>query len=216
MSKQLLKKRVLSTGIALATLALVQASYMAGWAKPLHFEVSNENPANKIAFTSDAPVEVINGHTNDLQGTIQLDDSFTFDAKHPFKIEFSVNLASIDTGIPLRNEHMRDNFLETKQFPKAVFKATSIQMKKKPDLAHPQTIQLVSKGNFTLHGVTTQKTIPLTVHYTPATEKQKASVKVTGKFPVNLEQYKIKRPEAVFVKLAETVIVTVNTTGKSL
>lgn len=198
----------------LLSMLLLQAGTLSGWAKPLNFQVNNST-SNKISFTSDAPVEVINGHTKDVHGTIRFDDSFRFDKAHPFNIEFSVNLASIDTGIALRNEHMRDNFLETAKYPKATFKATSIQIQGKPDLSKPQTVQLVSKGNFTLHGVTSQKTIPLTVHYTPAEGNQKATVNVSGKFPIKLQQHKIKRPEALFVKLAETVTVTVNTTGKA-
>lgn len=190
-------------------MGLVLAHMSASWAKPLHFKV-NGGGKNMVAFTSDAPVEVINGTTNKVSGDISFDDSFQFDAKHPFKVNFEVDLASVDTGIELRNEHMRDNFLETGKYPKASYKATSIQVPKKPDLKKTQTIQLVSSGDFTLHGVTTKKTIPLTVEYTPAVGKVPAQARIKGKFPVPLAQHQIKRPEAILVKLAETVFVDVD------
>jgi polyisoprenoid-binding protein YceI len=201
------KRRLKVIGGLLMGMLLTQISV--GWAKPLHFKVIGGG-GNIVAFTSDAPVEVINGTTNQVTGDISLDDSFKFDAKHPFKVNFEVDLASIDTGIALRNEHMRDNFLETGKYPKAIYKATSIQVLKKPDLKKPQSIQLISTGDFTVHGVTTKKTIPLTVDYKPAAGKTPAQVRIKGKFPVPLAQHHIKRPEAILVKLAETVFVNVD------
>jgi polyisoprenoid-binding protein YceI len=192
--------------------ALLVNFSLAGWAKPLHFHVAG-GQGNNVEFTSNAPVEVMHGKTNHIQGEITLDDSFKFDAKHPFHIFFSVDLASIDTGINLRNEHMRDNFLETGKYPQATYKATSIKMEGKPDLRKPQTVHLISSGDFTLHGVTEKKTIPLTVDYEPAKAQKPAQVTAHGKFPIPLEQFHIKRPEAVLVKLADTVFVDLTTVG---
>lgn len=184
-------------------------------AKPLHFKVHGDSK-DQISFNSDAPVEVITGNTQAVQGDIKLDDSFKLDAKHPFAIAFTVDLASIDTGIPLRNEHMRDNFLETKQYPQAKFVTQRVQFRQKPDLSKVQSIKLDAIGDLTVHGVTVRKTIPLTVDYTPGKQKQPSTVRVRGKFPVTLAQHKIKRPEALFVKLAETVYVSVDVTGKAV
>ena len=76
------------------------------WAKPLDFVIKPQPKATNVTFTSDAPIEVIHGQTHQATGEVAFDDSIQFDAKHPFKIEVSVDLASIDTGIPLRNEHI--------------------------------------------------------------------------------------------------------------
>lgn len=186
---------------------------VAASAKPLTFEVSGDSK-DLVSFKSEAPVEVIAGSTHDVDGKIQLDDSFQFDAKHPFHIQFDVDLTTLDTGIPLRNEHMRDNFLETGKYAKASFQAKSVKLSKKPDLSKAQTVSLQATGDFSLHGVTVQKTIPLTVDYMPGKNKQPGLVRVRGKFPVSLAEHNIKRPEAVFVKLAETVYATVDVTGK--
>lgn len=206
-----MKTRLLVNTAGLLCIGLMNLSPV-GWAKPLHFHVQGGD-GNNVEFTSNAPVEVMHGKTNQITGDIVLDDSFKFDTAHPFNIFFAVNLASIDTGIDLRNEHMRDNFLETEKYPKATYKATSIKMQGKPDLSKPQTVKLVSSGEFSLHGVTQKKTIPLTVDYKPAAGKTPARVRVTGKFPVPLADYHIKRPEAVLVKLADTVFVDVTAVG---
>lgn len=184
----------------------------AALAKPLHFHVKGGVGSN-VSFTSNAPVEVIEGKTKHIIGDVSFDDSFKFDEAHPFNIFFSVDLASIDTGIELRNEHLRDNFLETGKYPKATYRATSIKMQGKPDLTKPEEVKLVSEGEFTVHGVTERKTIPLTVDYKPGKGGKPATILVKGKFPVKLEEYKIKRPEAIFVKLADTVYVDVDALG---
>lgn len=185
------------------------------FAKPLTFKVSGTGK-DVVSFNSDAPVEVITGSTHGVKGEVTLDDSFQFDAKHPFRIRFTVDLASVDTGIPLRNEHMRNNFLETDHYPQAIFMAKSIKLSKKPNLGVTQTVKLDAAGDFTVHGITVQKTIPLTVAYMPGKNRQPGSIRIRGKFPVNLAEHHIQRPEAIFVKLAETVFVTVDLTGKAV
>ncbi|WP_373532321.1 YceI family protein [Vampirovibrio sp.] len=205
-----------SRSLALTLFALLLAvGVPSAFAKPLTFKVEGTSK-DLVSFKSDAPVEVINGDTHAVKGDIKLDDSFQFDTKHPFNINFTVDLASIDTGIPLRNEHMRDNFLETSQFPKATFVTKSVKLLKKPDLSKAQTVKLDATGDFTVHGVTVRKTIPLTVDYAPGANKQPDHIRVRGKFPVTLAQHNIKRPEALFVKLADTVFVTVDMTGKAI
>jgi polyisoprenoid-binding protein YceI len=200
----------LATGLLSALLLLPGFA----WAKPLHFQVAGDAD-DTVKFTSNAPMEIINGDTHGVTGRILLDDSFKFDARHPFDIVFSVDLSTFDTGIALRNQHMRDKYLETNQYPKATFKATRIKLAKKPDLHKPQTVDLTATGDFSLHGVTVKKTIPLQVAYQPGTGDQPASVRIKGKFPVPLAQHHIKRPEVVMVKLADTIYVNVDLTGSA-
>src|SRR3990167_3638739 len=96
------------------------------YAKPITFVVDDELERDNVSFTSDAPIELVVGRTTKIKGEITIDDSLDF-KKLPPKVSFEVDLARIDTGIPLRNEHMRDNFLETKKYPKAVFVVQQIK-----------------------------------------------------------------------------------------
>jgi hypothetical protein len=128
-----------ATTALMASVLLLQATTVS-WAKPQTFLVDDK--MNVVEFTSDAPIELIKGHTNNIRGKIQYDDSFVFDAKHPFNITFEVDLASFDTGIALRNDHMRDNFLETSKYPKAVFKAKKIVSDKKPPFKNGQVVTI--------------------------------------------------------------------------
>lgn len=188
-------------------------------AEPVTYAVGDPNGKDVVTFTSDAPVELIKGQTSRIRGKITFDDSFKFDAEHPFSIAFNVDLASLDTGIPLRNQHMRDNFLETGRFPKATFRATSVKLDKKPDLSRVGTINIKATGDFTVHGVTVKKTIPVKVTYIPEGDLSKKRVpsgnliRIQSTFPVDLAEHNIQRPEVLFVKLADTVQVSIDTIG---
>ena len=203
---------------ALITLSAVLAMLAASSAHAAQkcFYTDPNSSKDLVEFTSDAPVEVIKGTTGKVQGKVCYDEKFVFDAKHPFEATFHVDLASVDTGIPLRNEHMRDNFLETGKYPKASFKATSLSASAKPPFKAGQKVKIKSLGNFTVHGKSVQKTIPLDVTYLPQSAATKARfksgnvIRIQGKFPVKLAEHNIKRPEAVTVKLAETVFVTLD------
>lgn len=189
------------------------------WALSKCFYIDDHSGRDVVKFTSDAPVELIAGTTNKIKGKVCYDNSFAFDQKHPFDIQFEVDLASIDTGIPLRNEHMRDNFLETSKFPKAAFKVTKIKTGSKPSLKRQETVTIHSTGTLSIHGKTTQKKIPLKVTYFPESAithhrfKKGNMIRIQGTFPVVLEEHAIKRPEMLFQKLAETVFVTIDVFG---
>lgn len=197
--------RVLPAFLFLSSLLLVNPAQ----AKQQQFDIEDDDAGNKVQFTSDAPIELIHGTTNKVNGTVSYDDTLTFDPKHPFNIDFSVDLASIDTGIALRNEHMRDNFLETGKYPKAIFKVSKIQSTTKPPLKLGQKVVLKATGSFTVHGKTVTKTIPVTV------TNRGDKIRIQATFPVALEAHAIKRPEIVFQKLADTVFVTIDVMGKS-
>ena len=177
------------------------------------FFVDDQSSRDIVRFSSDAPVELIEGLTNKIKGKICYDDNFKFNNPD---ITFEVDLASIDTGIPLRNQHMRDNFLHTAKYPTATFTATQINPSDKPPFKTGEHVTIESQGQFTIHGQSVKKKIPLKVTYfneSDTTHKRFKSgnmIRVQGTFPVKLADHGIQRPEALFVKLADTVNVTVD------
>jgi polyisoprenoid-binding protein YceI len=200
----------LGTGLALG-LAL------AGHAKTISYTVDDPKGADTVSFTSDAPIELIVGHTNAIKGTVELDDSLDL-SKKPLQANFEVDLTKIDTGIALRNEHMRsDKFLNTAKFPKAIFKVTS--MSATPTvLKDGDPVKVQASGEFSLHGKTAAREIPVTVTYHKLCKTQGKFencdlIQIKSTFPVALKDYNIQRPEVVFQKLADTVFVTVSATA---
>lgn len=91
------------------------------------------------------------------------------------QVEFSADVASIDTGDAKRDEHLRSpEFFDAQKFPKLTFKSTQITKAGKG---------YKLKGQLTIHGVTKDVTLDATV--SPAVKnpwgKLVRAVKITGK-----------------------------------
>ncbi|MBX9688871.1 MAG: YceI family protein [Candidatus Obscuribacterales bacterium] len=198
-----------------ASLALI-FSASAAIAAPRAFTINDDKNRDLASFDSDAPLELIHGRTPKITGSISIDDSL--DLTKPLAANFDVDLASIDTGIDLRNEHMRDNFLETAKYPKASFVLKKFLNPPKK-LEAGKKITLKAQGDFSLHGKTVSKTIPVDLVYMtkcPSTESKRPGcdiIQIKAVFAVPFKDHNIKRPEAVFQKLADQVIVTVSATA---
>jgi polyisoprenoid-binding protein YceI len=88
------------------------------------------------------------GRFNDISGTVKLDES---DPKAN-AIDITIKSASIDSGNPKRDEHLRNaDFLNAKQFPTITFKSDSV----KPLDAKTYEVS----GTLTLHGVSKPITV---------------------------------------------------------
>lgn len=177
------------------------------------FLVGSGQGGGTASFTSDAPVQLIVGNTSKVSGKVSIDDSL--DLKKPVQARFDVDLASIDTGIALRNEHMRDNFLETAKYPKATFVLKKLI--NPPVLKPGEKAKMQAEGDFTIHGKTVPKTVAVEVAYVKDCGKEKMEgcehLQIKATFPVPFKDHDIKRPEIVFKKLADTVFVNLAATA---
>lgn len=121
------------------------------------------------------------------------------DGKASGEIEFK--LASMDTGIKLRNEHMLEKYLEVKKYPtaKLTIKDLAIPGATATSVGAVKDQEFV--GQLTLHGVTQ----PVKGKFTVSKEKE-----VTAGFKIKLSDYKIDIPEYMNIKVADEVDVSVN------
>jgi polyisoprenoid-binding protein YceI len=113
-----------------------------------------------------------------------------------------VDLRTLDTGISLRNTHLRDNYLEVNKGP-GYDQATVSEIDLKG--LNPDAPQ--GKGSFTgaltLHGVKKAVTGPVDVRQAGGGLQIKAS------FPINLSDYSIAAPRYMGVGVKNTVQVQV-------
>lgn len=126
------------------------------------FVVSEDkHTVNDASFTSRAAIVRMIGRTSKLTGSanIQLADM----AKSAGTV--NVDLLTLDTGISLRNEHMR-NFLETTKYPQAVYKFTSIKLDGNK-LEPGKLVTGTATGTITIHGVTRSLQAPIELTYLP-------------------------------------------------
>ena len=119
-----------------------------------------------------------------------------------FDGSLAVNLRTLDTGIALRNEHLRENYLEVGKgagFDRATLSEIDLNG------FNPDTPE--GKGSFTallsLHGVTKAVTGAVEIRQSGAGLRVKAS------FPVQLSDYSIRSPRYLGIGVKDTVQVEV-------
>jgi polyisoprenoid-binding protein YceI len=160
---------------------------------------------NLVVFTSKATLESFQGKTKQVSGMFSIDPANLGDS---LTVHVEVDLASLDTGIPMRNKHMRENHLDTDTYPKAVFDGGRILETSGRTLNPGDSVHLRLAGQFDLHGV--KRPIEVPVDATRATD---GTLSVTARFDVALADHKINRPGFLMMKLEPIQHVTVQVTG---
>jgi polyisoprenoid-binding protein YceI len=151
---------------------------------------------NVAAFHLPDALEAIDGTTNRVSGTILADPNNAVTSS----VEVSIDLASLDTGIALRNHHMRERYIETGKYPTATFKSVSVSPPAAPIVAN-QPAELNVTGDFTMHGITKRITAPVRVIVIPESDITKASrgpgdwIHATTTFKLKLSDFGINVPE---------------------
>ncbi|HVP61314.1 MAG TPA: YceI family protein, partial [Myxococcaceae bacterium] len=98
---------------------------------------------------------------------------------------FRVPLAGLDTGIGLRNRHMR-GYLDVTQFPDAELHVT------RKGVAFPspgKTVESDTRGTFTLHGISR----PCSIHYR-VEQGQPGEYRVHGTTRIDIRDFRIEVP----------------------
>lgn len=144
-----------------------------------------------VEFKSSAPLLTFKGTSNHLTGLIDLDQNL---------VDFYVDLTTLDTGINLRNRHMRNNYLETDKFPFAEFTG-SMNSIFDPELTDKQEVLVI--GEFTIHGVTREMEIKGTL------QRMNDDIELNASWTVLLEDHNIDRPSVIFYELADEQEVTI-------
>lgn len=145
-----------------------------------------------VAFTSDAPLELIQAQSGELQGAIN-PDTYTF--------AFSLRIQSLDGfNSELQKEHFNEKFLESRQYPKATFSGKLIEQ---IDFSQNGTYDVRAKGNFHVHGVSQERIIraQLTI--------QDDVWVVRSRFKVLVADHNITIPKVVYQNIAEEIEVEI-------
>lgn len=176
-------------------------------AEPLTLQITPGSDHNEVQFRSEAATETVVGKTRTVRGTVTLDGA----ADTASHAEIHVDLASLKTGIDLRDRHMRENHLETSKYPEAVFTLTSLAL---PTGALAEDVRTPVRvaGRLALHGV--ERDIAPTTYLTYSTKGGAPSLRIKSQFTVKLPDYKIKRPQFLVMRLAEEQKILVDLTAK--
>lgn len=177
--------RFLCTALLLAPSAATAARW----------EVVGREGPTEVVFHSKATMESFDGRTRAVEGWIELEPGALAEG---VAWNVGVDLRELDTGIGLRNQHMRENHLHTEEFPKAVFHGSAEPGTLTGALAEGSKVTLELTGDFELHGVTRPRTIPVVIQLRPD-----GSLEASAAFEVSLEDHDIPLPRFLMLKLAD-------------
>jgi polyisoprenoid-binding protein YceI len=186
-----MRKIIIAT--ALATLLVASTSLAE------EFILESGDEGNLVTFFSKAPMESFEGKTDQISGSINVELA---NLSASAQIEVRVDLSSLDTGMQLRNKHMCENHLETDKFPEAIFRAERLLKAPIQPLIAGGNAEFLLAGTMSLHGVTRELQVPVSVSCRELDGRLKLDV--VTEFEITLSDYEIKRPKFLVLKLNET------------
>ncbi len=131
----------------------------------------------------------IKGQGQGVTGELKEDDK-----KLSGKLLFQLD--TLNTGIDLRDDHMKNKYLEVKKYPEASLTLTDVSLPKENDG------EINFKAELSLHGTTK------TVTGVAQLESENDTVKMTAEIPINLSDFKIETPSYKGITIAEKVNIT--------
>ena len=159
--------RWISIALVLAALVLPRAVE----AQPLRFRIQPE--ASEITFRATSRVMNADGHFSRFSGDVTVDPAVLTSGR----ITLTIDAASLDTGIEMRDNHLRSSdFFDVARFPTVAFQSVRIE-------AAGRRATVV--GRLTLHGVTREIAVPIDVQIT------NTALVASGEFIVNRGEYGI-------------------------
>ena len=172
---------------------------------------------NTITFKSEAPLEDIVGTSNQITGYIAFDPMRPDKGGHG---QLSVPASSINTGIPLRNEHLRGaDWFDASGHPDIILRINSAtNVRKVKSTEATATYELDVSGNLTIKGRTKEVSFPARITYLKETKQTKQKMEgdllaVRAEFEVTLAEFGINGPTGkglIGTKVGKSVTIAVS------
>jgi len=191
--------------------------------KGLRFEINDPTGRNAITFKSYAPLEDIVGTTNEITGYLIFDPN---NPKNNGYGELTVPVASLNTGIPLRDEHLRsEGWLNAIKYPEIKLVIKEIKdIKEVKTTEETATYDINVAGDFSLHGKTRPIEISGRITYlkeNEATQKRLPGDLLAARadFEISLADYGVTGPAGMDIigsKVGEIISIEVSIMGNSV
>ena len=120
------------------------------------------------------------------------------------------DLTSLETGVSMRDHHMKEKYLETEKYPQAELTITELKFAQPLENGKSYAMDGIPfQGKLKLHGV--EKTVSGTVHLEGDGQK---TLSATTQFSIKLADYAIAIPTFAGITIADDVAVSIETHGK--
>ena len=165
MPRPVLVRSVALAGLALAALAAAGPAM----AEALRFRIQPE--ASEIMFRATSRLMNAEGHFSRFSGDVVVDPAVPTSAK----ITLTIEAASLDTGIDMRDRHLRSvDFFDVERYPTIAFQSVRVESGGR---------RATVMGRLTLRGVTRELAVPVDVQISSA------ALVASGEFIVNRGEY---------------------------
>ena len=153
----------------------------------------------RVEFTLDATLHTVHGTLELKQGSIQIDP-----ATGQCSGRVVVDALSADTGNDGRDRKMHKEILESQKYPEIIFTSTNFQ----GQIAPQGNSRVQLRGTLSLHGREQQIVTPV--------ELQIAGNEWTSEtsFPIPYVKWGLKNPSTFFLRVKDTVNLTVRAAGR--
>jgi polyisoprenoid-binding protein YceI len=151
----------------------------------------NKKAKNLVKFISKAPVEDFDGVTKSIDGYLLHEGDAVSNGS---SLYFEVDLRTLDTGIGLRNRHMREEYLHTDTYPYAKFMGDIIKA-----TASGRKTDVEVRGVMDIHGKKKDMTVTGSISPTAT------GLRIQSKFEVKLPDHNIAVPKFMFLKISENM-----------
>ncbi len=146
--------------------------------------------SSNVHFFSSAPLEDIEATNKTARSVIDLTNG---------DLAFIIKVKDFQFEKSLMQEHFNENYLESEKYPEARFLGKLNNWTKKEGSQN-----ISATGEFEIHGIKQKAEVKGTINYA------NDQVSIESVFVIQLKDYKVKIPKAVFYNIAEKVEVTVN------
>jgi polyisoprenoid-binding protein YceI len=150
--------------------------------------------SGSLSFLSETLVENIFAETKEATSFLDIKTG---------EVVFSANINSFQFKIKLMQEHFNENYMESEKYPKATFSGKMENFGQfDPKSTKPQNFTV--KGKMNIHGTEKEVTANVVMTVTGA-----GKINGTSSFTLKPEEYSIKVPSAMGMKIAKEVTITV-------
>ena len=186
------------------------------------FSIEDPMGRNSVTFKNTAPLEDIVGTSNKVSGHLVFDPAHPENGGHG---ELTIPVASLNTGIPLRDEHLAGaDWLDAQSNPNINFKISKVtDVREVKVTAETQTYDVLAEGEFSLNGVTKRIVVPARISYRKESEATKQRqpgnlLAVRTNFEIPLAAYGITGPtgmDLIGSKVGEVVGIELSVVASS-
>lgn len=153
-----------------------------------------------ISFYSETPMETIEADNKQVNAAYDHESGM---------FVFKILMKSFEFEKALMQEHFNENYVESDEFPNAIFKGEIVN-NKDVDLNKMGEVPVKVKGLITIHGMT------MDLETDGVMDIQKDGIKAHATFMLEPKEFDIKIPGAVVKNIAEEIEVRVNIDLKKL